>query len=89
MVSAGPMIETANLLEYEKAVADGLASLAKDKIISRIWKKDWTVWRKEPKETRRIKVTPNLIQENSRLLPGIKLGVTLIHLNSTLMSEDV
>ena len=44
MVSAGPMIETANLQGYEKAIADGLASLARDRVVSRIWKKDWTVW---------------------------------------------
>ncbi|MGB7294542.1 MAG: hypothetical protein WBC70_03060 [Candidatus Aminicenantales bacterium] len=46
------MIETANLLEYEKAIVDGLASLAKDRVVSRIWKKDWTVWREDPAEIR-------------------------------------
>jgi len=51
MVSAELMIETANLLEYEKAIADGLASLARDKVVSRIWRKDWTVfWREDPTE---------------------------------------
>jgi glucose-6-phosphate isomerase len=45
------MIETANLLEYEKAIADGLASLARDRVVSRIWRKDWTVfWREDPTE---------------------------------------
>lgn len=52
MVSAGPLIETANLQEYEKAIVDGLASLARDHVIPRIWNKDWTVWRKDPKEIR-------------------------------------
>ncbi|MFZ2053667.1 MAG: hypothetical protein WAU81_05665, partial [Candidatus Aminicenantales bacterium] len=47
-----PMIETANLLEYEKAIADGLASVARDKVVSRIWKKDWAVWREDQKEIR-------------------------------------
>ncbi len=51
MVSATPMIETANLLEYEKAIAEGLASMARDRVVSRIWKKDWTVfWREDPAE---------------------------------------
>ncbi len=52
MISAGPLIKTANLQAYEKAIAGGLASLAGDRIISRIWKKDWTVWREDPKEIR-------------------------------------
>jgi glucose-6-phosphate isomerase/transaldolase/glucose-6-phosphate isomerase len=52
MVSAQPMIETANLLEYEKAIADGLASLALDRVVSRIWRKDWTVWREDPAEVK-------------------------------------
>jgi len=46
------MIETANLLEYEKAIAEGLTALAREKVVSRIWKKDWTVWREDPKEIR-------------------------------------
>jgi len=46
------MIETANLKDYEKAVADGLADLARRKVVSRIWKKDWTVWRDDPGEVR-------------------------------------
>jgi len=46
------MIETANLQDYEKAVADGLADLARRKVVSRIWKKDWTVWRDDPGEVR-------------------------------------
>jgi len=47
-----PLIETSNLQDYEKAVADGLADLAGRKIVSRIWKKDWTVWREDPAEIR-------------------------------------
>jgi glucose-6-phosphate isomerase/transaldolase/glucose-6-phosphate isomerase len=46
------MIETANLQDYEKAIAAGLADLARRKIIPRIWKKDWTVWRDDPGEVR-------------------------------------
>jgi glucose-6-phosphate isomerase len=52
MVSAEPLIEAANLLEYEKAITDALAALARDRVVSRIWKKDWTVWREDPKEIR-------------------------------------
>jgi transaldolase/glucose-6-phosphate isomerase len=72
MVSAGPMIETANLLGYEKAIADGLASLAKDKVISRIWKKDYTVWREDPTEIKNRLgwLTSPLSMEKE--LPGIK-----------------
>jgi len=50
MPGTAPLIETANLQDYEKAIAAGLADLARRKIISRIWKKDWTVWRDDPAE---------------------------------------
>ena len=52
MSHPAPLIETSNLQGYEKAIADGLADLASRKIISRIWKKDWTVWREDPAEVR-------------------------------------
>jgi len=52
MARCAPLIETANLQDYEKAIASGLADLARRKIISRIWKKDWTVWRDNPSEIR-------------------------------------
>ncbi|MBN2409792.1 MAG: glucose-6-phosphate isomerase, partial [Candidatus Aminicenantes bacterium] len=50
MVSAESMIVTANLQKYERAIADGMAALARDRIISRIWRKDWTVWHDDPTE---------------------------------------
>jgi len=50
MAATAPLIETANLQDYEKAISSGLADLARLKIISRIWKKDWTVWRDDPAE---------------------------------------
>jgi glucose-6-phosphate isomerase/transaldolase/glucose-6-phosphate isomerase len=46
------LIETSNLQDYEKAIAEGLADLAGRKIVSRIWKRDWTVWREDPEEIR-------------------------------------
>src|SRR5512139_1760744 len=52
MIPRAPLIETANLQEFEKAIADGLADLARRKVVSRIWKKDWTVWREDPAEVR-------------------------------------
>jgi glucose-6-phosphate isomerase len=52
MALHAPLIETANLQEFEKAIADGLAGLARQRIVSRIWKKDWTVWRENPSEIR-------------------------------------
>jgi glucose-6-phosphate isomerase len=52
MAQYPPLIETSNLQDYEKSIASGLADLARRKIISRIWKKDWTVWRDDPAEIR-------------------------------------
>jgi glucose-6-phosphate isomerase len=50
MATPAPLIEAANLQDYEKAIASALADLARRKVISRIWKKDWTVWRDDPAE---------------------------------------
>jgi len=50
MPPISPLIETANLQDYENPIASGLAELARRKIITRIWKKDWTVWRDDPGE---------------------------------------
>ena len=72
MASAGPLLETANLQGYEKTIADGLASLARDRVVSRIWKKDWTVWREDPAEIRNRMgwlTSPRSMQEE---LAGIK-----------------
>jgi glucose-6-phosphate isomerase/transaldolase/glucose-6-phosphate isomerase len=44
------MIKTINLEPLEKEIDSGLARLAEQKIIPRIWDKDWTVWRDEPTE---------------------------------------
>jgi glucose-6-phosphate isomerase/transaldolase/glucose-6-phosphate isomerase len=50
MAQAGAMIETANLNEFEKPIEEALAILSKEKIILRIWEKDWTVWKNDPRE---------------------------------------
>jgi glucose-6-phosphate isomerase/transaldolase/glucose-6-phosphate isomerase len=50
MSGPDPLITTANLQDYERAVAAGLAALARRKVISRIWKGDWTVWKDDPSE---------------------------------------
>jgi glucose-6-phosphate isomerase len=52
MARPAPLIETANLRDCDRAVTDGLAGLAQGKVVSRIWKKDWTVWRENPSEIR-------------------------------------
>jgi len=44
------MIEAANTEEYEKSIEEALAALSKEKIIPRIWEKDWTVWKNDPRE---------------------------------------
>ncbi|MBM3284604.1 MAG: glucose-6-phosphate isomerase [Candidatus Aminicenantes bacterium] len=43
-------MEAANLRAYQKDIGKALAALSKEKIIERIWKKDWTVWKSEPEE---------------------------------------
>ena len=68
-----PMIETANLQDYEKAVADGLADLARRKVVSRIWKKDWTVWRDDPGEVRNRLGWLSSPRTMERRLGGMKL----------------
>jgi glucose-6-phosphate isomerase/transaldolase/glucose-6-phosphate isomerase len=67
------MIETANLQDYEKAVADGLADLARRKVIPRIWKKDWTVWRDDPGEVRNRLGWLTSPRAMEKRLGGIKL----------------
>ncbi len=44
------MIQTFNFEPYEKDIDRGLAELGGQKIISRVWQKDWTVWKSEPAE---------------------------------------
>src|SRR4030042_705486 len=68
-----PMIETANLQDYEKAIADGLTDLARRKVISRIWKKDWTVWRDDPGEVRNRRGWLTSPRAMEKRLGGIKL----------------
>ena len=73
MPRSAPLIDTSNLHDYEKAIAAGLADLAHRRIVSRIWKKDWTVWRDDPAEIRNRLgwlVSPGNMQKR---LGGIKL----------------
>lgn len=44
------MIQTFNFEPHQKELDRGLARLASEKIITRIWAKDWTVWKPEPDE---------------------------------------
>jgi glucose-6-phosphate isomerase/transaldolase/glucose-6-phosphate isomerase len=68
-----PLIETANLQDYEKAIADCLADLARRKVISRIWKKDWTVWQDDPGEVRNRLGWLTSPRAMGKRLGGIKL----------------
>ncbi len=43
-------METWNCQRYQKDVKAALTSLAREKVVSRIWKKDWTVWKTKPDE---------------------------------------
>lgn len=44
------MINAINIEKYEKSIEEALAALSKQRIIPRIWKKDWTVWGDDPQE---------------------------------------
>jgi glucose-6-phosphate isomerase/transaldolase/glucose-6-phosphate isomerase len=48
-----------------------LAALSKEKIVERIWKKDWTVWKNEPKEIANRLGWLTSPQEAWKVLPGI------------------
>jgi len=50
MEPAKTMITATNIERYEKPIEEALAALSRQRIISRIWKKDWTVWRDAPQE---------------------------------------
>ncbi len=50
MDPAKTMLAAANIERYEKSIEEALAALSSQKIISRIWKKDWTVWRDDHRE---------------------------------------
>lgn len=50
MAQAKPMIKAANIEEYKNSIEEALATLFKEKIIPRIWEKDWTVWKNDPRE---------------------------------------
>jgi glucose-6-phosphate isomerase/transaldolase/glucose-6-phosphate isomerase len=78
MAATAPLIETANLQDYERAIASGLADLAHRKIITRIWKKDWTVWRDGPAEIRDRLGWLDSPRTMEKRLAGIKLYVRRI-----------
>ncbi len=44
------MIASFNMLPYSKAIEAGFSALVEGKIIPRIWRKDWTVWKNKPSE---------------------------------------
>lgn len=43
-------METINFKTFEKDIDAAFSTLAKEKIIDRIWKKDWTIWKSDPTE---------------------------------------
>ncbi|MDH7512922.1 MAG: hypothetical protein QHH14_08250 [Clostridiales bacterium] len=65
------MMRTAIVGQDKEDLAEALADLSKKRVIERIWKKDWTVWKNEPEEIANRMGWLTCPQEACKALPGI------------------
>lgn len=67
-----PVVQTENLEIFEKSIREALDKIADQNIVSRIWDKDWTVWKKEKREISNRLGWLFSPQEMTRALPKIE-----------------
>ncbi len=65
-------MEILNFQEYQKRLEAALACLAEARIIERIWKKDWTVWKRKPEEIANRLGWLTAPQECRKILPQVE-----------------